>query len=67
MASKGASNGKVDPLKEIARLKRLEDETDELLVKAVRLARVHGLSWYKIGPALGISRQGAEKRYKGRV
>ena len=66
MASHG-SNGKVDPLREIARLRRLEVETEDLLLKAVRLARRQGLSWYKIAPALGISRQGAEKRYKERV
>lgn len=57
----------VEGLEDLARLKVLRDDVENMIVKAVREARRKGYSWYKIGPALGVSRQAAEERYKKKV
>ena len=36
---------------------------DELIEARVQHARAYGVSWSKIGDALGLSKQGAAKRY----
>jgi hypothetical protein len=52
-----------DPLAELARLRDLKGDVDKLIIKAVRTARRQGTSWYKIGPALGVTRQAASERF----
>lgn len=42
---------------------QLEDEVKWLQHKAVTLARVNGYGWGRIGRLLGMSRQGAAKRF----
>lgn len=54
----------VDNLDDLRRLKALRENVEDMIVKAVKEARRRGISWYKIGPALGVSRQAAEERYK---
>lgn len=39
------------------------DAAERQLTKRVRSAREHGASWEDIGTALGMSRQGAAKRF----
>jgi hypothetical protein len=39
------------------------ERADRQLAKRVRSAREHGASWEDIGVALGMSRQGASKRF----
>ena len=57
----------VDYLAELSRLKAVRGEVDGLIVKAVKGARRNGISWYKIGPALGITRQAATERFGDKV
>jgi len=41
----------------------MEDETDGLLIRAVRLARAQGYDWGQISRLLGVSRQAARQRF----
>ena len=50
-------------LADLSRLAALRDEVDDLMLKAVKRARKRGLSWYKIGPAMGVTRQAAAEKY----
>lgn len=56
--------GGSNPRLALASVKALEDELDWLLVRAVRLARAEGYDWARIGRLLGVSRQGARKRFE---
>lgn len=44
-------------------LKALIDAANELLAEAVIQAKDDGMKWQQIGDALGITRQGAMKRF----
>ena len=57
----------VDILDDLERLSALRSEVEGLLLKAVRDARRRGVSWYKIGPALGVTRQAAMEKYKPKL
>ncbi|MGD9950748.1 MAG: hypothetical protein AB7U29_20090 [Desulfobulbus sp.] len=48
---------------ELAQLVRLRSEFDKAIKTAVEGQRSSGRSWAHIGKALGLSRQGAFKRY----
>ncbi len=52
---------------DLERLRVLRGEVEDMIVKAVRDARRRGVSWYKIGPALGVTRQAAMEKYKRKV
>jgi len=56
-----------DYLEELARLREVKADIDGLVVKAVAGARRQGISWYKIGPALGVTRQAAAERFGSKV
>lgn len=56
-----------EALEDLERLAVLRKQVEDMIVKAVREARRRGVSWYKIGPALGVTRQAAEERYKRKV
>ena len=50
-------------LRRIAELADERKEMDELLVRAVRLARQAERSWSEIGLMLGVSKQAAQRKY----
>lgn len=52
-----------DPRLALASVKALADETDWLLIRAVRLARAQGYDWGRISRLLGVSRQAARQRF----
>ncbi|MGB8861734.1 MAG: hypothetical protein WCC60_20940, partial [Ilumatobacteraceae bacterium] len=56
--------GGANPRLALASVKALADETDWLLVRAVRLARAEGYDWGRIGRLLGVSRQAARQRFE---
>ena len=56
-----------DPLDTLADLAALRDETEAAIVKTVRQCRRKAISWYDIGPALGVTRQAAAMRYAKKV
>lgn len=63
----GPTQTGLSALDDLERLGDLRGEVEDLIVKAVGRARRGGVSWYKIGPALGVTRQAAEERYKKKV
>ena len=56
-----------DVLDDLSRLAKLRADVDKMTLKAVKDARRRGVSWYKIGPALGVSRQAAMEKYKPKL
>ena len=54
-------------LDDLERLRALRDNVESMIVKAVTEARRKGVSWYDIGPALGVTRQAATEKYKRKV
>lgn len=54
----------IDELDQIGRAMTALDREQAGLVRAVRLARAKGYTWDRIGAILGITRQGAWKRFK---
>ena len=56
--------GGSNPRRALAAVRALADETDWLLVRAVRLARAEGYNWAQIGRLLGVSRQSAKQRFE---
>ena len=52
-----------NPRLALVAVRALADETDWLLVRAVRLARADGYNWAQIGRLLGVSRQAAKERF----
>jgi hypothetical protein len=59
------AKGIVNPdwLEELARLTEVKADIEELTVRAIKGARRNGISWYKIGPAMGVSRQAVAEKY----
>ena len=47
----------------LARAKALETQAQENMRRTVSLAREEGRTWQEIGDALGMTRQGAHKRF----
>jgi hypothetical protein len=56
-----------DYLDELTRLTEVRDDVDDLILKAVKGARKTGISWYKIGPAMGVTHQAAHQRFASKV
>lgn len=56
--------GGSNPRRALVAVRALADETEWLLVRAVRLAREEGYNWAQIGRLLGVSRQAARKRFE---
>lgn len=52
---------------DLERLKKLRDDVEGMIIKAVNQARREGASWYDIGPALGVTRQAAMERYRPHI
>lgn len=55
---------KVDWLRKLRELSDYRSRTEMNIVKAVWYARRDGISWARIGQALGVSRQSAQERYQ---
>jgi len=53
-----------DPRLALVAVRELAEETDWLLVRAVRQARSVGYDWGRISRLLGVSRQGARQRFE---
>jgi hypothetical protein len=55
-----------DPRRALAGAAELRREAERLQTVAVRRARHDGLSWAEIAAVLGVSKQAAHRRYRGR-
>ena len=56
-----------DPRRALAAAADLRREAERLQDTAVRRARVAGLSWQEIAELLGVSKQAAHRKYRGRT
>jgi ClpX C4-type zinc finger protein len=54
-----------DVLAHLPRIAAVSGQVDASLAQWVEVARGHGLSWSRIGEALGMARQSAWKRFAG--
>jgi ATP-dependent Clp protease ATP-binding subunit ClpX len=54
-----------DALDRMVALHRSREQVDKEVATAVRALRGRGVTWTKLGAALGISRQSAWERYSG--
>lgn len=50
-------------LEELGRLRALKADLDTLILQSVKGARKAGMSWYDIGPAMGVTRQAACEKF----
>ena len=56
-----------DPRRALAAAAELRREAERLQDTAVRRARVAGMSWAEIAGLLGVSKQAAHRKYRGRT
>ena len=56
-----------DPRRALAAAAELRREAERLQDTAVRRARVAGLSWSEIAQQLGVTKQAAHRKYRGRL
>ena len=53
----------VDYIDEIVRVAKGQSMYDTLMIDTIQAARYGGVSWERIGEALGVTRQAAQQRY----
>lgn len=63
----GKKQEQVDALAELAALRNLRCQIDEVIVERVVTARQDGLSWTAIGRSLGVTRQSARQRFRAHL
>ena len=61
------SAGDDDPRRELAAAAQQRKESERLQDVAVHRARVAGLSWAEIAALLGVTKQAAHRKYRGRT
>ena len=55
-----------DPRRALAAAAEMRREAERLQDAAVRRARVAGLTWSEIADSLGVTKQAAHRKYRGR-
>ena len=60
------SAGDDDPRRALAAAAELRRQAERLQDTAVRRARVAGLTWAEIAEHLGVTKQAAHRKYRGR-
>lgn len=63
----GGDDEGLDPRRELAAAAELRRQAERRQDAAVRRARVAGLSWAEIACELGVSKQAAHRKYRGRT
>ena len=59
-----AVNRLADPLQRLDAARRIREEAEALEAAAVHHARHTGVTWKAIGAAYGLSKQGAQQRFR---
>lgn len=62
-----AANSSSDALAALDKARRARERAEAQEVEALRRARDAGTSWAKIGALYGLTKQGAQQRFKARV
>lgn len=65
--SSTAANSSSDALAALDKARRARERAEAQEVEALRRARDAGASWAKIGALYGLTKQGAQQRFKARV
>lgn len=58
-------NSATEPLAHLDAVRRLRESADALERHLVREARAAGVSWSRIGALYGLTKQGAQQRFRG--
>ena len=59
-----AHQGAADPLEKLRLSQRIREAAEELEVEDIQQARDNGATWRDIGACYGLSKQGAQQRFK---
>ena len=54
----------MDPVQRLKLSQRIREAAEELEAKAIEEARENGMTWGDIGACYGLSKQGAQQRFK---
>lgn len=54
-----------DPLRRLDLVRRVREAADELEASHVEAARTAGATWAEIGAVYGLTKQGAQQRFRG--
>lgn len=63
-AATTAYGSTADSLEQLDAARRLREAADELEAAAIRGARKHGVTWAAIGALYGLTKQGAQQRFR---
>lgn len=53
-----------DPVEKLKWCQRIREAAEDLETQAIEEAREHGTTWRDIGASYGLSKQGAQQRFK---
>ena len=65
LASLGALDGADGPITRLQAARRLREAAEELEAVQVQAARKAGATWIEIGELYGLTKQGAQQRFRG--
>jgi len=65
LAALGALDAADGPLSRLQAAQRLREAADELEAAQVEAARKAGATWIEIGACYGLTKQGAQQRFRG--
>ena len=65
LAALGALDAADGPVSRLQAARRLREAADELEAAQVEAARKAGVTWIEIGACYGLTKQGAQQRFRG--
>jgi hypothetical protein len=65
LAALGALNAADGPISRLHAARRLREAAEELEAAQVHAARKAGATWFEIGACYGLTKQGAQQRFRG--
>jgi hypothetical protein len=65
LAALGALDAAVEPMSRLQAARRLREAAEELEAAQVQAARKAGATWIEIGACYGLTKQGAQQRFRG--
>jgi sulfur relay (sulfurtransferase) complex TusBCD TusD component (DsrE family) len=63
MKKKQHTQPQVDALRDLQQARQLTEDSDTVLLMAVRAARRRGVTWQQIADVFGVSRQAVQERF----
>lgn len=65
LAALGALDAAEGPISRLQAVRRLREAAEELEAAQVQAARKAGVTWIEIGACYGLTKQGAQQRFRG--